>query len=103
MDEENPQYPRPTAPLSLSEVIRRIVGEPDYADFIRGEVQRALTAPTQQEREEAASNIDAYFTLSDEELTRLNFGVPTCMISAPSCTATRANIRLLSAALTPPG
>ena len=100
--DNNPQYSPPTAPLSLSEVIRKIVGEPDYADFIRSVVQRARTAATQEEREEAASNIDAYFMLSDEELTGLDFGSPTCSPTSPTCTATKANIRLLYAALTPP-
>jgi len=100
--DNNPQYSPPPTPLTLSQVIRKIVGEPDYADFIRSVVERAQTANTLQERQEAASNIDAYFTLSDEELTRLDFGSPTCSPTDSRCTATRTNIRLLDAALTPP-
>lgn len=100
--ENNPQYPRPLTPLSFSEVVRRTLDEPEYADFIRDEVQRARTAETEEERAEAASNIDAHFMLSDEELTRLNFGGATCSADSPQCTATKANIRLLYAAIAPP-
>ena len=102
MVENDPQYPRPTTPLSLSEVLRKILDEPEYVDFIRSEVQRARTAATAEERAEAASNLDAYFMLSDEELTRLDFGSPLCSPTSPRCTATKANIRMLYAAIAPP-
>jgi hypothetical protein len=101
MSENNPQSPPPPppSPLSLSEAIRKIIDEPEYANFFRSEVLRARTAATLQERKEAASNIDAYFTLSAEELTRLKFGDAPCSPSDSKCTATRTNIRLLYAAM----
>jgi hypothetical protein len=101
--ENNPQYPTPEAPLSFREVLRKILDDPAYASFIRGEAQRARTAETEEERTEAASNIDAHFMVSDEELTLLDLSSATCAPNSPLCTATKANIRLADFATTTPG
>jgi hypothetical protein len=100
--ENNPQYPTPETPLSFREVLRKILDEPEYASFIHGEVQRARTAETQDERAEAASNIDAHFMVTTEELTLLDLASPLCSPNSPLCTATKANIRLANFATTTP-
>lgn len=101
--ENNPQYPPPETPLSFKEVLAKILEDPGYASFILGEAQRAREAETEEEKLEAASNIDAHFMVSDEELTLLNLGAAPCSSDSPGCTATKANVRLAYFATATPG
>ncbi len=95
------EYPAPETPLSLREVLRKTLAEPDYASFIHGMVQQARAAETEEERTEAASKIDAHFKLSDEELTWLELPVGFAS-GLGRCTETRTNITLLDFATATP-
>ncbi len=101
MPADYPQYGAPETPRSFREVLRKTLAEPDYASFIHGMVRQARAAETEEERAEAARNIDIHFKLSDEELTWLELP-PAFASGRCRCTETRTTVMLLDFATATP-
>lgn len=102
MPENYSQYPRPKTPLSFKDVLSKALDDPEYASFIHGEVRRARTAKTEEERREAVANVDAHFMLSDEELTWLKLPAGFSRGKCYACTNTRPTHFLLDFATATP-
>ncbi len=72
MSEEPPApYPKPATPLCFKEAVRKILTEPDYANFIHH-----LVMESRDENLEtatlAADELAEYFQIQPDELVRLN-------------------------------
>ncbi len=63
------QYPTPTKPYSLKEIVKKITSDPDYANFIHDKVRAARSGDA-----DATSVVMAHFEPGTSELTEL--GLP---------------------------
>jgi hypothetical protein len=61
------EFPSPTKPLSLKQIVRKIIDEPDYAKFIHGEVRKARGGDAA-----AIASVDAHFKPEKSELEELD-------------------------------